>query len=877
MCTKSISEGAFNVKATTIISTLVLTALFVLMFIGNVAFAATQPELYYDFEEQAGSTVTNRGTLGGNGTIMNTPGWITGTPGNENGGYRFNGLKGASAANYIHTGFTPAQLGIYDAEGYASFTLVCWVQGGNTNGDEMVFGQPNNPDHLHCGLRNGEPHLGLYGDDLHFATALPTGSWNHIVFQLTDSNVQHLFLNGVLINSRQSSGSGLKLNDILIIGTTHGSIANTVNGAVDDVAVFSDVLSLEQIQFLASGGNPLHLPDLTGGELGYFTAATGSDGTWNLYRVVGHRTGAYLTWWEAHQMAGNSLYEGIPGHLATINSITENEFCRHLCNRGSTHCFIGLTDNENFSGAYESGTPEQVPLEERRVNGWVWVNGEPYDATTFNNWGVGEPNQSGNGEDGTMIRADGCWNDIASGIPESGENTNSKYPAIVEWSINSPEPIPGATVISPILPDSAEMPGADLRVDGSFVGVWMRKAGEIDNLRIGSKLLCAGEGTLIITNQGIPVINFSDHTQANMTHRTLFPNNQLYFADIEGVVDTHWTAFYRSKIVVPAGEGGLYTFGVHSDDGFALRIPGQSWISVHGKGYFDYSSRHKDTIMYEHYTTDSDTRGIIALSSGIHDIEFLVCNSTGGQHHELYSARGAFTNDADTTTWRLVGHKKIGELKYVELTGNWDIWHSLTGADNLNLAWDVMQPLIAENTNHSIWDEINFYDPENGNGHDNILLESAPFPWNTAADDDDKILFAQSTLNIPEGTTIGLGFFGDDNIRLVVSNQTWSSIVFAEKPASTSILSDSLQCNSASGMTIGSIDLIAGTYPVSVLHREGGGSSHLDVFQTNLEAYDAQLPNPLVFRALSPEGAEKVQDIDGLQLYKYRNMLLIVH
>lgn len=73
-------------------------ALFALLCVNKLP-AAPQPLVFYDFEEGSGSTVINHGSMSGDGTIMNTADWISGTPGISDGGYRFNGLAGAANVN----------------------------------------------------------------------------------------------------------------------------------------------------------------------------------------------------------------------------------------------------------------------------------------------------------------------------------------------------------------------------------------------------------------------------------------------------------------------------------------------------------------------------------------------------------------------------------------------------------------------------------------------------------------------------------------------------------------------------------------------------------------------------------------------------------
>ncbi len=109
----------------------------------------------------------------------------------------------------------------------------------------------------------------------------------------------------------------------------------------------------------------------------------------------------------------------------------------------------------------------------------------------------------------------------------------------------------------------------------------------------------------------------------------------------------------HATIVIPAGQGGEWTFGVHSDDGFALMIDGAIFKKVSGASFIDPSKR--DTVYYRFGTGNSDARAVCDLAEGPHSVQFIWFEGNGGSYFELYAAKGNFNNDGDTTTWRLVG------------------------------------------------------------------------------------------------------------------------------------------------------------------------------------------------------------------------------
>ena len=867
--------------------------------------AAPQPVLYYDFEQQSGSTVTNLGTLGGEGSFVRSPVWVTGTPGVGDGGLEFNG-QAFSSASYVDTGIAPSVMGIHNTDSTsAAFTLVAWVKGGKPEiepnyNDEFVFGQARGDNALHCGIRDQRPHLGLWADDAtSYNIYMETGKWYHVVWQLDEDNVQRMFVDGELQIFQKSIGRGIKYDDNIIIGTST-TASRTVDGAVDDVAIYSNVLSVSQIQFLAGGGSPTNLPEELALDDVLFTAPTGPNNTWNLYRVLGANSGTLNSFYEAYQLSTNMFSGAEQGHLVTVHSRSENEFCRYLRNYYATYystryveesadAWIGLTDSDAtnalgvalFAGATESGDTNSVPdLTTRRNNGWVWVNGEAYGSSTFKNWATDEPNDDPS-EDAAEIRSDGYWNDIGSGIPGSGDAVIRQL-AIIEWDINSPDPVPGAVIREAVLPPSEDLPGKD-GYYGSFSGVWVRDAGNIGSTYTAADVLASGDGTVITQDKNIPVIKAYDPDHADSRDRGCLAKNDPFFADQSGVLDNHYVAFYRGKIRIPEGEDGDYTFGVHSGGGFALRFPGQKWKAVYGNGWVDHGDA--STIMYEFDTDDSNTRGVISLPAGDYVVEFLSWNDADGRRfHELYAAKGDFASDDDTDAWRLVGHKSIGTISYAaKVSEDWTLWHSENETvGNIDLAWEAVDYYVANASNESTWAEINFYDPQSSGGayHYYIIPDSIPFPWNTPSDDNTKALYAESTLSIPADTSIGLGFMGDDGSKLTVADQTWDYIIKAAVPSATSIQGDSLVMNSgtANSFSVGAMSLTNGTYDVSILWWEGSGGSYLDVFQMSWDAYNGHLTPDYLYHTLSTTSDQDSKtDFDGLQLIGNEHFHIILY
>ncbi len=192
----------------------------------------------------------------------------------------------------------------------------------------------------------------------------------------------------------------------------------------------------------------------------FYTAPHGPGGTWNLYEV----TNATATWKNAHlaaigRTAGATGVTGVTGntqtgHLIAINSWQENSLASMIALRhtNSSNVWIGLTDSEDA----DLGGAGWVDAGNSPTSGqWFWAGTTggtgPGTAlrltdTGYNAFFTGEPNNAGAapGEDAVELRTDGKWNDNAHSVA----GTSRRY--IIEWDINSPIPVAGATVISPL-------------------------------------------------------------------------------------------------------------------------------------------------------------------------------------------------------------------------------------------------------------------------------------------------------------------------------------------------------------------------------------------------------------------------------------------
>ena len=80
--------------------------------------------------------------------------------------------------------------------------------------------------------------------------------WQHFVFQKDSSGNRTIWVNGAEVASAGGSDALDPLDGILTIGAEGPNNNNSLNGIVDDFAIFGDALSAAQITALASGDSP---------------------------------------------------------------------------------------------------------------------------------------------------------------------------------------------------------------------------------------------------------------------------------------------------------------------------------------------------------------------------------------------------------------------------------------------------------------------------------------------------------------------------------------------------------------------------------------------------------------------------------------------
>ena len=381
------------------------------------------------------------------------------------------------------------------------------------------------------------------------------------------------------------------------------------------------------------------------------------------------------------------------------------------------------------------------------------------------------------------------------------------------------------TMASPVLPP------ANLPTPAIAPGLWATRyifnAGNAGSLT---------EALSIIRTVGTPefVGNTVDATSQVLNHGNggLFGDPIPYdpAAEADGCCGNNFILLSAAHINIPSA--GRYTFGVHSDDGFALRIRGATAVSLSGGGQLDVAD--PEAVLFPGVTGDSSTRAVYEFpAAGEYRIEFLWFENGGGENGELYAVGGSFVNDGDTPFWQLVGMvSPAGSYETLGVdSAGWSVVSSDPGVDvndpndlELNDWTAGFADLAARSGPAQVYDFLNVGDPDTNAG---VL----PFPKNAVGDQNDFALKATAKLVVPKTGLYRLQFNTDDGGYMKIAGQSFSSIIRSDQDRGVIDPPDTVTTDVLSGdsNTIAEISLNAGTYDIEAGMFERGGGAFLRV------------------------------------------------
>jgi hypothetical protein len=181
-----------------------------------------------------------------------------------------------------------------------------------------------------------------------------------------------------------------------------------------------------------------------------------------------------------------------------------------------------------------------------------------------------------------------------------------------------------------------------------FTVTFYKARGTVDGMTAAEAVITNAALRSTTAQEQAQVINyFNTGSPGNFDSDRPFPGTTMN-ADVEDFV-----VLVTGKVIIP--QTGNWTFGVNSDDGFALTLTRQ------GK---TYSSSHPSP------RGPADTLTVFNITeSGSHDLRLVFYERGGGSELELFAARGSFTGFS-ATNFRLVGDVTKGGLQ----VGEGNVW-----------------------------------------------------------------------------------------------------------------------------------------------------------------------------------------------------------
>ncbi|MBK1882544.1 hypothetical protein JIN85_08960 [Luteolibacter pohnpeiensis] len=410
--------------------------------------------------------------------------------------------------------------------------------------------------------------------------------------------------------------------------------------------------------------------------------------------------------------------------------------------------------------------------------------------------------------------------------------------------------------------DTLRLPTSIPGIEGS-VGTWgIREIVTSGTSSIADAVLIATQdaSTMPAIFEGSsPVFNHSDPDTNGVTTCGNFNNDFDVLSNTSAGDD--WVVVGKTKIQVPAA--GTYTFSVHSDDGFAMRVSGASggrFISSSGDGSID--ALDAKTIYRDGGTSDSNTRGVYQFdAAGTYDILYLGYDGTGGGFYEVAWAPGEYVYDFDTNLWKLVGTPDDPSIpafreRYLANlpgpdgdSGTFGMRTYLqagspgTLVTNLDEANTFLSNTMRDATDSdqmtidSVQPYLNFQDPDSGGAPYLSFVQT--FPGNQSGDDNNVVTTAKGRMVVSTSGTYTFAIGSDDSflLRFTGVNGTptpafkRATFVRADRAGRFEMSHPNELFFNTTGQTNtrATIDLQSGTYDIDFIHVENTGNYYYQV------------------------------------------------
>jgi hypothetical protein len=198
---------------------------------------------YWNFNESGGQTAEDSSGNQNTAVLHGNPAWATGKYGSA---ILLNG-----SGQYLTVPESPS------LEAANNFSVAFWISPSKWSHDAQSR-IISKTDSWYIKLNNGYPQLSAAGKYAKLSRSLTPGSWQHVVFTLSNGSVTG-YLNGAVVGASEYTFSGTEVLPAATYGLTIGtdaSLANFYTGALDDIRIYNRSLSSQDVASLYSQAMP---------------------------------------------------------------------------------------------------------------------------------------------------------------------------------------------------------------------------------------------------------------------------------------------------------------------------------------------------------------------------------------------------------------------------------------------------------------------------------------------------------------------------------------------------------------------------------------------------------------------------------------------
>lgn len=381
-----------------------------------------------------------------------------------------------------------------------------------------------------------------------------------------------------------------------------------------------------------------------------FQAPLGPNGSWNVYET----SQVASSWAQANEL--DPFFHDTPGHLVTISSAAEQNFLEYLLAQMNFNAaWIGLTDREGAAlpGTSASGTAtpqESSTMNDPRHEGWGWVTGEPLIHTY---WQHDVPANSSGATDAVYMNRFGRWKDDRSGyaadspiVPVLQPGSSPSEPSIgplayiLEYETQATQPYADIQVVSPPPKMPTSLPG--LNGSDGYLGItsFFDPSKNITQLHQVSEWITridnGLEPNVEVDSLRVPWADVIEPTQT-ANSGPIVTSIPFSLPGAAPVSEASTVYVAKGRIFVPVT--GDYTFQVRGRSAFVLQVGDQEFQSSAGIGSIDPFDSH--SLISAAFDRDANTRGVLTLEAGEHEIRFISSSNTSELAWEITTAQGA--------------------------------------------------------------------------------------------------------------------------------------------------------------------------------------------------------------------------------------------